>query len=506
MNKKVLGLTTLLAICSAVPYSNGQYAAPASVPPYPGLLNSTLRQSNTALSAWDFGVNIRFRDENRDNAGTTDAGSNWDFSKRPVDDNQNDYEILRVMPRVGYSVPGLSFLVEGRSSYSFGDERYNATAPGKALADDDGTIDFYQAYVQIGDLKQGPLQFKVGRQELNYGDQRILGSAKWLNNPRTFDAVKGTYKTDDISVDLFASSVVYIRNNHLNESNFQDALYGVYVTLPKVSSKETVETYLYSHNVARGISTDDWSQVAAPLRFPGAQDIYTAGVRVKSKPKAYGQIDYTVEGMYQFGNRTAVFPGSTVAAALTAPRLEQSAYALVAQLGYTLADQWAKPRVAVIYSYASGDKNPNDSMSQTFQNLFPSNHSLYGNMDMTGLQNMQDLRLSYSIKPLPTLSIALDAHLQYLANTNDFWYNAAGAPRNVATVAVGSGKGYRINPSYSNELGQELDLTAGWSATKYALLEIGVSHFFRGDYVKQSLSAVGSRDGNYVFVQATLNL
>jgi len=470
------------------------------------LINATLRQSDASLSAWDVGVNIRFRDENRDNAGTTDAGSNWDFSKRPQDDNENSYEILRVMPRVGYTSPGLSFLIEGRSSYSFGDERYNATAPGKALADDDGPLDIYQAYVLIGDLKQQPLQFKIGRQELNYGDQRILGSAKWLNNPRSFDAVKGTYKTDQVSVDVFASSVVYVRNNHLNESNFQDALYGVYVTLPKVSATDTIETYLYSHNVQRGISTDDWTQVAAPLRFPGAQDIYTAGLRFKSKPKAYGPWDYTVEGMYQFGNRTAVFPGTSVAAALAAPRLEQSAFALIATWGYTLADQWAKPRLAFTYSYASGDKNPTDNKSETFQNLFPSNHGLYGNMDLTGLQNMQDFRFSYSIKPLPTLSIALDLHLQYLADTSDFWYNAAGAPRNVATVPINSGLGYRANPSYSRELGQELDLTVGYSATKYLLLETGISHFFRGDYVKQSLTHAGSGDANYVFVQATFNL
>ncbi len=505
MNNKVLGLATLITACS-IPYLYGQYSAPASVPPYPGLLNTTLRQADASLSAWDFGVNIRFRDENRDNAGTTDAGSNWDFSKRSIDDNQNDYEILRVMPRIGYTSPWLSFLVEGRSSYSFGDERYNATAPGKALADDDGPIDLYQAYVLIGNPKETPFQFKIGRQELNYGDQRILGSAKWLNNPRTFDAVKGTYKTDQVSVDLFASSVVYIRDNHLNESNFQDALYGVYVTLPKVSDSQTVETYLFSHNVERGISTDDWSQISAPLRFPGAQDIYTAGLRFKSKPKAFGPWDYTIEGMYQFGNRTAVFPATTVAAALAAPRLEQSAYAVIAQFGYTFADQWAKPRLAFIYSYASGDKNPNDNKSETFQNLFPSNHSLYGNMDLTGLQNMEDFRISYSVKPLPTLSIAVDAHLQYLASTSDFWYNAAGAPRNVTTVAVGSGKGYRINPSYSDELGKEVDITAGWSAAKYVLLEAGVSHFFRGSYVKESLNSVGSRDANYIYVQATLNL
>ena len=36
-------------------------------------------------------------------------------------------------------------------------------------------------------------------------------------------------------------------------------------------------------------------------------------------------------------------------------------------------------------------------------------------------------------------------------------------------------------------------------------LEAGYGHFFRGDYVKQSLSAIGSQDANWFYIQAVFN-
>jgi hypothetical protein len=160
----------------------------------------------------------------------------------------------------------------------------------------------------------------------------------------------------------------------------------------------------------------------------------------------------------------------------------------------------------VIYSHGTGDKSATDAKSGTFQNLFPTNHLFYGYMDLSSLQNTQDLRLAYSFKPTPTISVALEGHVQRLTETTDFWYNVAGVPRNVTTAAVGSGGSYRINPGYNSDLGYELDLVTGWSITHYAQLELGLSHYFRGDYIKQSLRAVGSKDASYAYFQVTLNL
>ena len=69
------------------------------------------------------------------------------------------------------------------------------------------------------------------------------------------------------------------------------------------------------------------------------------------------------------------------------------------------------------------------------------------------------------------------------------------------------GTAYGINPTYSNYLGSEVDLIAGYALTKFASLEAGYGHFFRGDYLKQTFSAPtrGSTDADYVYLQATIN-
>lgn len=506
-SSRTRSLVALLALSAAgLAPVFAQYAPPPPARPFPGFVNEKLRADNVYANAWDVAVNVRVRAEDKLGAGTTDAGSNWDFSKRPVDDNNNSYLLTRILPRIGYTDKWFAATLEARSSYSFDDERYNATAAGKGLTERDGAVDIHQAFLFIGNHKEFPVSLKIGRQELLYGDQRLVGPFRWNNNARTFDALKVRWQNAFFGVDLFTGGVVYNDANNLNKSNSQDRFSGAYFNFPTLAKNEIVEAYLFARNVARGIVTDNWSGVPAPFRFPAPQDLYTAGLRVKSKPNAYDPYDYGVELMYQFGSRTAVFPATTPAAALAAPRLDQSAYAAVLQGGYTWTENIHQPRLALIYSYGSGDKSSADTKSGTFQNLFPTNHLFYGYMDLSSLQNLHDIRLAYTFKPTPTSLLALEHHTHYLDRTTDFWYNVAGVPRNVTTAAVGSGGSYRINPSYSKYVGNELDFVAAWTFRPYAQIEVAACHYFRGDYIKQSLSAVGSKDANYAYVQLTLNL
>jgi hypothetical protein len=499
--------TAILALAiAAASAAWAQYTPPSPAAPVPGAIDDYLRSSDPTFNAWDFGINERVRFEDKSASGTTHAGSNFDFSSAPPTTNSNDYWLSRLMVRAGYTGDWFSVVAETRSSYSFSDNRYNATAPGKGLTENDGPLQLQLAYLQIGNLKKFPLLLKVGRQELVYGDQRLLGTALWLNTPHAFDAVKLRYQESFFGVDLFAADLVYNRSDHFNKSNQQDTLSGAYFDFPGLSKDNIVEAYLLARNVARGIVTDDWSLVPAPFRFPAPQDLYTFGSRAKSKPGTLGPWDYGVELMWQSGDRTAVFPGTPVAAAKTAPRLDQRAWAFVAQGGYTFDISTYKPRVALIVSGASGDHNSTDANSGTFQNLLPSNHGLYGAMDLSGLQNIVDWRLSATAKPSATTSLALDVHQQFLQTTSDYWYNVAGVPRNTPGAAPGSGRGFGINPGYSSNLGQEIDLVGGWTVVRGLLLEAGVGHFFRGEYVKQSFRAVGSKDANYFYAQATLNL
>lgn len=499
-------LAALLALASAaLPSLQAQYTPPPPARPFPGFANEKLRAENVYASAWDIGVNVRYRFESKDDAGFTDAGSNWDFSLRPQDDNNNSYHLARVLPRVGYTAKWWNFLVEGRSSFSFDDERFS-TAAGQGLAERDGPVDLHQAFVFVGNHKEFPVSLKVGRQELVYGDQRLLGHLRWNNNARTFDAAKVRWQNKFFGVDAFTGGLVYNDNKNLNQANSDDVFSGLYFNFPTLAKNEIVEAYVYQRTVRRQIATDNWSGVSAPFRFPGAQDLSTAGLRIRSKPLAYGAWDYGVELMHQFGDRAIVAPAATVAAALAAPRLDQDAWAAVLQGGYTWTEHSWQPRVGVLYSYASGDKSSADTTSNTFQNLFATTHLHYGYMDLNSLQNLHDLRFVFTAKPRANISLAAEVHFQRLDRTTDFWYNVAGVPRNFTGAAVGSGGGYRINPSYSEALGTEVDLTAAWTFRPYAQIEATVSRYFRGDYIKQSLATAGSKDANYFYLQLTLNL
>ena len=125
-------------------------------------------------------------------------------------------------------------------------------------------------------------------------------------------------------------------------------------------------------------------------------------------------------------------------------------------------------------------------------------------MDLNSLQNLQDVRLAYSFKPKPNMSIALEGHAHFLNRTTDSWYNVAGVGR--AGGAANAGTGYAISPNFSRSLGQELDLVVGWHVIPSSQIEVGVSRYFRGNYVKQSLSTLGSKDANYCYVQLTVSL
>lgn len=476
-----------------------QYTPSAPARPFPGYANEKLRGSDPYMTVWDVGVNVRGRGEFKEGGGFTDAGQNWDFADDSGFDNNNAYQLLRIMPRVAYTGKRFAAMLEGRASYSFGDERFVPAAAGRGLSERDGPIDIHQAFVYWGNHKEFPVSVKLGRQELAYGDQRLVGHLRWNNNARTFDALKVRYQNAVFGVDVFTGGLVYNDHRSLNRSHVgKDAFSGAYFNWPTLATKAVVETYLLARNVGADISTVDFTGVAAPFRMPAKQDLYTAGLRIRSKPSAYGPWDYGIELMHQFGNRATTAPAAAPAVVRAAVRLDQEAYAAVLQGGYTWTDHAWQPRLGALYSYASGDKTSTDAKSQTFQNLFATTHLHYGYMDFNSLQNLHDLRLVYAMKPATNISIAIEGHLQYLATSADLWYNVGGVGRNAGGYAT---------RGQSNDLGSEIDLAASWNPIPSTQIEVGVSRYFRGDYIKESLADNGgSKDAKYAYIQFTLNL
>src|SRR5437667_11294105 len=101
----------------------------------------------------------------------------------------------------------------------------------------------------------------------------------------------------------------------------------------------------------------------------------------------------------------------------------------VSQAGSTFSGTWPNARLGLEYAFASGDSNPFDGKHETFENLFPTNHKFYGYMDFISLQNIHDARGILQLKPHSQLSLAVEGHGFWLANTHDSFYSASGVAR-----------------------------------------------------------------------------
>ncbi len=521
----VLGLAALTLGSTLLQAGDWGFSSP--VAPSPGWLNEYLRADDPYMNAWNIGVLYWGRYEVKQNGGFVGPGSIADF-RRDVD-NDNNYLLTKILPRVGYTAKWFEVFVQGRHSSVASDERSGSgngvltfsaadptvvTAAGPAgagvSAEQDGPFDLQQAYVNLGNHKEFPVSLKLGRQELVLGEQRIVGPLAWNNIQRQWDAAKMRYQTPIGSFDAWSSYVVAPRDNHFNEWNEDEIFSGVQFStkkLPKLWS----EFYFLARNVGPDATGGYRATIPAPFRPPAAQDIYTVGTYLKNSTNDWQNVDFGVQAYYQFGN----FKDFRNQGAF-AVREDHSAYALIGAAGYTWKESAYAPRLGIEYSHGSGDSDPTDGDHDTFVHLYPTGHLFYGYADFTSLQNIHNLRLQSSIMLTPRIRLQVDGHVKFLATANDVFYNVAGLPRGGAVGAAGSqqvnylpvavrGTRYGINPDAGTFAGTELDITLNYRVHKTLTLEANYSRFFAGDYIQDSLARVGSQDAHYFYVQALLN-
>jgi hypothetical protein len=485
-----------MMVCAAINFAQAQGnpppAAPAQTNPtmnapvtQAGFLNGWLRSRSMLFDPWDFGGQFRARYEHTEHLGGVDFSAT-------ASDSSDHLMLLRTLVHVGYTPAAwFNIYVEGRDSRGLWDE----PTPNP----DEDTIDLHQAYLRLGNADLFPLIAKVGRQELIYGDERLIGASDWTNVKRTFDAAKLRYEVAGLWVDAFVSRPVIVWNNHFNQSDNQDWFSGIYASTTKLVPWQESQVYFLARNTGTGSP-----QFYGPPPDPqGAtpRDIYTIGVHFKSLPGKLRGWDYNLEAAGQFGRFKETTTGAPTP--IAGKNLEQRAYAAVASAGYSWAKVSAKPRLGWEYLYSSGDRNPTDRTHQTFDNLFPTNHRQFGIMDIFSWQNIQVLRFMGSIQPVKSFTLVADYRLVWLADTHDSFYTNKGAPR--GSLASSGGTGYGINPNFSSDVGSEIDLTATYALKHFASFQAGVGHLFVADYVKSSLSGMGgAKDATFAYAQFTL--
>ncbi len=469
---KILALVLILAFVRPFSALAGESLIDAkSTPPAPPVEKKQVNPLCFLDGKICFDIQERFRWENRNN--------NFDFNSA-VDSLTDDNWFLNRF-RLGVAIKPVDWLkiyAQTQDSREWYSDRPNT--PGVMGAEGDDNFDFRQGYIQLGPKW---VNAKVGRQELAYGDERLIGTTPWNNFGRTFDAAKLHYEQGKFWVDVFSSTVVYILRDSFDYSDLfngtgthRDQVFSAIYGSTTALNPLTIDLYallLDEHNptvIVQGITYPGTS-----LSTPGTRtDFVTFGTRLKTDLKKLHGWEYEGEFAFQAGQVSD---------------LDLTAFAAHIGGGYNFQCLWS-PRLFAEYNYASGDHNPTDGNIETFQNLFPTNHPYYGYMDLFSWQNMHNPELSLKVKPCKQVGLETNFHWFWLANTNDAWYRANGTTR----VRP-------ITPGAPNYVGAELDVLMTFQPVKPLVIWLGYSHFFSGGYV----SATGpGDDADFGYAQATI--
>lgn len=355
--------------------------------------------------------------------------------------------------------------VQIQDSRLFGQEATTAT--------NTQNLDLHQGWLEIEAPEDVPLSLRVGRMELSYGDQRLIGAFNWDNVGRAFDGAVARWNPGAFRLDAFWTRL------HVDpKSEFARALgddfMGLYGTFS--SEKLTIDAYVLGLYDRGGRIVDD--EGVAQLRFPGGGEmrLYTPGVRVDAKPLP--GFRFNGEAALQFGKRGD---------------LDIQAWAFHVAADWT-ASVAMSPKILVGYNRASGDSDPNDGEWGTFENLFPTNHDKYGLIDLAAWKNLSDFYVGAAFQPVEPVVLAATVHWLARANDGDTFYRANGTPLRPLAVA---------RTTDAMKVGTELDLTANWAMGKGLGTLLGWSKIWAGDFMDATTPGGEAANPGFGYLQLT---
>ena len=209
-------------------------------------------------------------------------------------------------------------------------------------------VEIFQAYIEVDKMWGTQLQLRVGRQELSFGSQFLVGPRDfaffWTGI--SFDAIRLTYKADVFTIDAWASKLFEAMSDFAEDDiNF----YGIYASCTAVENV-TFDVYWMLLEDDRPIA-NDFPAIWGRGDYDNTM-LHTVGIRSAGK---YESFDFDAEIAYQFGEADAIGKLFRVG-----PWGDNDAefdnWALKLDLGYTF-DFWRQPRVFAGFRYFSGEDN-----------------------------------------------------------------------------------------------------------------------------------------------------
>ena len=288
---------------------------------------------------------------------------------------------------------------------------------------------------------------RVGRQELLYGNQRLVSPLDWANVRRTFDGVRTLSKWGDWSMDAFWTQPVNVLADELDESDSNSDFYGTYITYSGFE-RDSLELYYLGFDSDENFNVD------------------TFGTRIYGNR---GVWDYEVEAAIQTG---------------TQEQLGQNheSYFVTAGIGRKFKDLAWTPSLWFYYDFASGDDPSTPETFERFNQLFPLGHKYLGFIDAVQRANIAAPNIQLKLNPTKKISLLAWYHNFSAAETADGIASFGGTPAQDLS---------------SDAFGNELDLLANINVDPRTNVVLGYSRFWTGSRI------IGGEDADFYYVQLT---
>jgi Alginate export len=348
----------------------------------------------------------------------------------------------------------------------------------------------YEAWGEAHTAGAHPSFLRIGRQEVAWGEGRLLGVSDWSPAGRTLDALRGRHVAGNWSFEVLAAVL-------------EDPATSL-VTTPGSSVSAVAPAYgeLFGARVegaidplfvveAYGLARIAQSNPQASLDSSVRGQTYTPSLRLHGDAHGW---TWAAEGAYQLGHADAVTaivqPFTTVT--YGAPR---SAWATAGHLDYALEHVVLSPALRLGGSYASGDHG--GTTFRAFDPLLPDVHTWYGSMDLFTWSNELEASARITAVPFTDAVAALEYRYARLAQTGGAW--TTGYLDQLIAVP-GNTKA---------ELGHEIDARLAWSPWVPVELGAGYSMLVLGDGAKAVLTGSSLPPpplSHYAYLQATLRV
>ena len=312
------------------------------------------------------------------------------------------------------------------------------------------TLDIRQLYAEWPHVGGGALGFRIGRQQISDGDQRVFGPGSWGNTGRfAWDAAMLTIDTARLASDFWVGRYLLYKSGVWPDHAVDNFLTFVNYTQVKNLPARLDLFYVLKHDTSGQVVGE--SGTANLLS-------HTVGLQIEGRP-------FTA----------SLDAGATVAAQVGRHgRDNLRAFGASGKVGLTLPTAW-KPRIGGQYTWGSGDSNPTDGVHGTFDGVYGGRDIFfYGYLNLFFWANLRDAELDLRVTPHRALTGFVEFHHFALDRPTDAWY----------TTGL---KSYRRDPTgrSGTELGQELDLRLVWNASSHLELMVAIGQLLPGALRRQ---------------------